>query len=333
MPVPRNKECLHRAVQAYGVAQGPKKLMVMEEEAAIMAIKSGVYATWRSRKGGGDCTRIGPRSLCFCGHPYSDHMTSTQRRKPCSHTKTGKSGSTTTRACGCEGFRFIPSRPEEVGDYWLTRRRGFNVNTWRCKCRCGHSHEEHDPKHLRCKLCSCFHFQSNFLCVSCDAHWEDHETVFETEQERRGLNLPVGNDFLPLAATPGIRQAVFASNRSTSSNSAHQRLWAQQGNTQGLSTTPASLEERLQAGEISVQDYQRLILEEEDAAPSKAGNPSDHCRQKTTQSMGQMMTRQPRRRNQAPERSVRLSSKSSGGTARGRIVNRWGKVEPRRHRK
>eukprot|EP00955_Chlamydomonas_euryale_P113298 366209-Chlamydomonas_euryale.AAC.3 len=36
-------------------------------------------------------------------------------------------------------------RPEEVGEWWLPRRKGFNVHTWRAKCRCGHAHDVHEP--------------------------------------------------------------------------------------------------------------------------------------------------------------------------------------------
>lgn len=45
--------------------------------------------------------------------------------------------------CKCQGFNFIPSYPEEVGEFWLRRRTGFDPTTWRAKCRCKHTHEEH----------------------------------------------------------------------------------------------------------------------------------------------------------------------------------------------
>lgn len=55
-------------------------------------------------------------------------------------------------------------RPEEVGEWWLPRRKGFNVHTWRAKCRCGHGHDEHDPGTRRCR-CGCPVFTSNFACL------------------------------------------------------------------------------------------------------------------------------------------------------------------------
>ncbi|KAJ9533555.1 hypothetical protein QJQ45_026610, partial [Haematococcus lacustris] len=100
--------------------------------------------------------------------------------------------------------------PEEVGDWWLVRRKGFNVHTWRAKCRCGHGHDEHDPVHkcVRCR-CGCARFTSNFACLACDKLWEDHETLFESAQERMAAGRPVGEAFRPLAGDRAIREAVF----------------------------------------------------------------------------------------------------------------------------
>lgn len=46
--------------------------------------------------------------------------------------------------CACKAFQWIPSRPEDVGEFWHQRRRNFDPSTWRAKCRCKHTHEEHD---------------------------------------------------------------------------------------------------------------------------------------------------------------------------------------------
>ncbi len=331
-------------VRRFGVAQGPKKLMVLEGEAAAHAIRTGVYATWRShRKGGDACTRVGPRSICFCGHTYAEHWGRKGPRKPCSHGRTRKAEARNAHAaanasevaarrkvrCRCPGFAFMPSRPEEVGDYWLTRRRGFNVNTWRCKCKCGHTHEEHDPKTRRCRTCGCGTFQSNFLCVVCDKHWEDHETVFENERERRAAGLPVGNDFFPLSCTPEIQRAVFTDTRNASSTA------------ESASARPArSLEDRWQSGEISAQEYQRLVLAA-GASSSQSHSGGGSAVTTTTSASAAPATNsqtggverrrfqltRPHPTDRRPERSVRLSHISSGGAARGRVVNRWGKVE------
>lgn len=36
-------------------------------------------------------------------------------------------------------------RPEEIGEWWLARRKGFNVHSWRAQCKCRHGHPQHDP--------------------------------------------------------------------------------------------------------------------------------------------------------------------------------------------
>ena len=51
--------------------------------------------------------------------------------------------------CRCKGYKWVPSKPEEVGEFWFQRRRNFDVSTWRAKCRCKHGHDEHDPTRLR----------------------------------------------------------------------------------------------------------------------------------------------------------------------------------------
>ncbi|CAF4405145.1 unnamed protein product, partial [Rotaria magnacalcarata] len=72
----------------------------------------------------------------------------------------------------------------------LTKRPGFDASTWRAKCKCGHPHDRHEPKHKRCKECSCSNFISNFSCAACNNHWEQHETFFERGSEREQQKLP-----------------------------------------------------------------------------------------------------------------------------------------------
>ena len=88
------------------------------------------------------------------------------------------------------------SRPEEAGEYWLRKRRDFDPEAYRGKCRCKHTHEEHDPSMspFRCRArgCSCSTFFSAWVCAACDQYWHDHHTVFETESERRQAGRQVG---------------------------------------------------------------------------------------------------------------------------------------------
>lgn len=73
--------------------------------------------------------------------------------------------------------------------------------------RCKHSHEEHSPNRpFSCFAChNCFDFHSDFAyallaffansfvhsCISCDQAWEDHDVLYETEDERKWAKKPI----------------------------------------------------------------------------------------------------------------------------------------------
>ncbi|XP_010806267.1 protein FAM221B isoform X2 [Bos taurus] len=114
--------------------------------------------------------------------------------------------------CRCLMFCFIPSRPEEVGEFWLKRRATFDPRSWRAQCRCKHSHEDHTATgshSCRVKGCCCSCFESNFLCAACDRRWEEHETFFETEETRRRGGRPHGADYVPFAEMPTLQEAII----------------------------------------------------------------------------------------------------------------------------
>ena len=190
------KEGLEALVEQYGPAPGGRAMMKAEAEAAAAAIASKRYAVYRSA-GTDFCARIGPRSRCFCGHDHKAH---------------GAQGCGTA-GCSCRNFRWVPRRPEEVGEWWLPRRRGFQVKRWRAKCRCGHAHTEHHEGHasMLCRVpgCACMGFTAAFACLACDKRWEEHETTEESEAERRRQGRPVGPDFFPLAESPKLQRLVF----------------------------------------------------------------------------------------------------------------------------
>ena len=59
--------------------------------------------------------------------------------------------------------------------------------------RCKHTTEEHSCNYpLKCKKCSCYDFNSNFACLTCDGLWEHHEVLYETADERKMLKKPIG---------------------------------------------------------------------------------------------------------------------------------------------
>uniref|UniRef100_F7CP50 Family with sequence similarity 221 member B n=2 Tax=Equus TaxID=9789 RepID=F7CP50_HORSE len=159
-------------------------LFQWEKNAALNARQIGLYIGWRCPHYLWDCFRIGDESKCFCGHLLREHQIVSDISVPCN-----------VGQCRCLMFCFIPSRPEEVGEFWLKRRATFDPKAWRAQCRCKHSHEDHSAigSHpCRVKGCCCNCFESNFLCAACDRRWEEHETFFETEGTRRRGRKPHG---------------------------------------------------------------------------------------------------------------------------------------------
>ncbi|XP_012789807.1 protein FAM221B [Sorex araneus] len=161
-----------------------KHLFHWAENTSLNAIQSGLYIGWRCPHYLWDCFQIGDESKCFCGHLLKEHKILSDISVPCSVSQ-----------CRCLMFCFIPSRPEEVGEFWLRRRAFFDPKAWRALCRCKHSHEEHlatGGHPCRVKGCCCVCFESNFLCAACDRRWEEHGTFFETEDTRRRGGRPHG---------------------------------------------------------------------------------------------------------------------------------------------
>ncbi|XP_015758674.1 PREDICTED: protein FAM221B-like [Acropora digitifera] len=192
-----------QAMHGEDFAPRVKKLFDPEREAALDSFKTGVYIGWRCKEFKHDCIRVGKDSKCFCGHCLCDHAqyTGESVMVPCSMMR-----------CECKAFVFVPSRPEEAGEFWLQRRPGYDPTTWRAKCKCKHSHEEHHPSGFRrCKHkgCGCSRFFSNFLCAACDRHWEEHETFFETAAVRKKAGMPYGEAYLPFHEFPELRNAVL----------------------------------------------------------------------------------------------------------------------------
>ncbi|XP_044534143.1 protein FAM221B [Gracilinanus agilis] len=179
-----------------------KQLFQWEKDVTLKAIQTGLYIGWRCPHYLWDCYRIGSESKCFCGHLLTQHRMASDISVPC-----------TINGCRCQMFCFIPSRPEEVGEFWLQKRSGFDPKTWRALCRCKHNHEEHSPTGAhacRHRGCQCNFFQSNFLCAACDRRWEEHETFFESEETRRQRGgRTSGADYMPFAEMPVLRNIIL----------------------------------------------------------------------------------------------------------------------------
>lgn len=187
---------------------GTKIMMENELNHAKEAIESGIYVNWTSEQYSKmsytpqktECFRIGSKSMCICGHTFTSHE----------KIITPKKFSSKCTDCNCPRFQFIPQLPEEVGEYWLPHRKGFDYLDWKGKCKCKHTWAEHNAeKKNKCKLCGCPCFNSAFCCVVCNRFWQDHENVYELEQERKELKKPIRHDYIPLQEMPELQRDLY----------------------------------------------------------------------------------------------------------------------------
>ncbi len=122
--------------------------------------------------------RIGPKSTCLCGHTWDQHKgigKHTVRPPACTCSR-------------CPAFRYAPTRPEEVGQWHLPRRKDFNLKAWQERVRA----RPHD-----------------YACVGCDHKIADHVVLIESEQERARAGLTVGKAYMPLSDSPVLQQIVL----------------------------------------------------------------------------------------------------------------------------
>ena len=120
------------------------------------ARKNRLYVSWRNISGV-DCKSIGPSSSCFCGHRYKHHNFDNVKSKKVNCREN----------CKCKMFDYVPI----FGSQDL-------------KCRCKHSYTDHGPNTKKCRKCDCMPtFTTSYACA-CGMTLHDHQTVFETRQER-----------------------------------------------------------------------------------------------------------------------------------------------------
>jgi hypothetical protein len=128
------------AVQQYGPSGGVACLQ-KENTAAQQSMESGLYVTWmpqnisdivnpdireRYSTHHDQCCRVAMEAPCLCGHALSDHKAVNPRSKGfIIPPKCAKKG------CNCFRYNYAPARPEETGQWWLPRRKDFNLTTWR----------------------------------------------------------------------------------------------------------------------------------------------------------------------------------------------------------
>lgn len=193
-------------VLQFGPSAQSRLMLNREHEAAVVSAETGTYAVWRNESckdpaHADFCSRVGPNHKCFCTHTLQEHQ------RPMKKGRFVQPPSCT--ACGCRGFQYVPNEPEEVGDTWLSRRKGFVAGSWYPKCRCTHGSNDHDPVSMKCKACTrCFRFDAHYACAVCDGMGSDHMTMFETEAERLAAGRVVGPAYAPFFDDQEIRDAL-----------------------------------------------------------------------------------------------------------------------------
>lgn len=197
------KDIIMNSVKSNKLSVGTRIMMDNELKHAKEALECGIYVTWTSKNSKGevvDCFRIGSKSMCICGHPFSNHEKVLKKNKLASKCLT----------CKCQAYNFIPQLPEEIGEYWIPYQKNFNYMTWKAKCKCHHAWDEHSAeKFLRCLKCNCFSFNSNFCCVVCNKFWQDHEMLYELEHERYMNKKAIGVDFLPFSEMTEMQDLLY----------------------------------------------------------------------------------------------------------------------------
>ncbi len=115
-------------------------ILTAETHAAEWSLSSGLYVSFQPsgfssipasacddiRNGTSQCCRVGRQSLCECGHSLEAHENCKIPKRP-GYIKPPKCLSCKR----CPSFNYLPMYTEECGQWWLKRRRDFNLHDWR----------------------------------------------------------------------------------------------------------------------------------------------------------------------------------------------------------
>ena len=186
-------------------------MMISEAAAANESILSGLYVSWSPnpsirltggafqgiKDGTDQCCRVGKQSRCLCGHSLALHKTGDVRNKS-SYIKPPRCG-----ACKCSGYSYCPARPEECGQWWLPRRKEFDIKEWK-KVRKVRSFRRLCNTLTRCISPSTLSTQRiqekphEYVCIGCDQKVSNHETIFESRKTREDRGAAVDSSYIPL---------------------------------------------------------------------------------------------------------------------------------------
>lgn len=191
------------AIATHGVTPGGSAMLKSEEKAARESLSSGVYIMWAPhpskttltsaafegiRDGTSQCARVGADSLCLCGHSLSQHKKLTISKSRRGYIKPPVCAAPGCRKCGSEGFSYCPSRPEEVGQWWLPRRKNFSLKDW--------------VKRVQ-------EIPEEYCCLGCEQRVSEHETIFEYKADRASRGAAIDEAYVPLHDNPWLSDQVL----------------------------------------------------------------------------------------------------------------------------
>ncbi len=137
---PTDVEGIAGAIVKHGITPSAQRTLMAETFAAEESIASGLYVSWIAhpdcklgpsaadeiKNRTGQCCRVSSKSICMCGHPLSGHD-KVVGSKSGAYVRPPKC----TQCKKCPGYSYAPVLPEECGQWWLSRRKDFNVVEWR----------------------------------------------------------------------------------------------------------------------------------------------------------------------------------------------------------
>lgn len=137
---PKDVEGIAGAIVKHGITPSAQRTLMAETFAAEESQVTGLYVSWMPhpdvtlgpsaadeiKNRTGQCCRVSSKSICMCGHPLSGHD-----RVVGSKTGAYVRPPKCTQCKKCTGYNYAPVLPEECGQWWLSRRKDFNVVDWR----------------------------------------------------------------------------------------------------------------------------------------------------------------------------------------------------------
>lgn len=226
----------------------PTSLMQVKQERAnaMWSASTGVYIAWRATAEDHsrnrirledfdptkvDCIRLGPFSRCLCDHSLEAHFPPSFRFSekfegqevnftelfpiwdgaPRDFPRSFKLVKCSFPGCRCPRFEFVPTFPEEIGESWLPKRPGFDLEAYRPCCRCNHQANVHDVGRpgAPCRQCGCGGWIARYQCAACDGIGPDHTIEVEGEKERAQAGRTYGQAYLPFEEIRDMIKQTF----------------------------------------------------------------------------------------------------------------------------